>query len=155
MKIINVLHYLSHLRWVFMIWMGILLIQVFFFHPGNAVKITGNIMFLSGIMMGFISLSDNSKMSKKEMTSLLNPKFVKRQLNFLFTGVVVLIFISLLFFSIRFLIPVAEKQVLSDFTKLGYDCLVMLLGFLCLIKQMIEQADYVKNLNNSPSESRV
>jgi hypothetical protein len=131
-----------------MIWMSVLMIQVFFFHPENVIRITGNILFLSGIMLGFVSLSDNSKMSKKEMASLSNHKFVKRQLIFLFTGVVLLILISLLFFSIRFLFPVADKLVVSDFTKLGYDCLVMLLGFLCLIKQLIEQADYVRNQNN-------
>ena len=146
-KIFKLLHPLSHLKWVFMIWMIVLIVQIFFFKPANPIEKTGTVIFISGIMMGFISLADITRITDKEKKFLSNPKYVNRQIKLLLSGVIVLAFISLLFFSVRFLFPTADSSFIRGFTKLGYDCLVMILGFLCLIKQVIEQANYVNNLN--------
>jgi hypothetical protein len=123
-----------------------LMLYIFIMTPANSVQLTGTVISLAGIMMGLASLSDITRISEKEKKALLKPNNVKRQLFFLFIGVAVLIAISTLFFSLRFIFPKAEQPFIKDFTKLGYDCLVMILGFLCLIKQFADQVTYAKDL---------
>jgi hypothetical protein len=120
----------------------------------NAItpKEVGTAIFLAGIMMGLASLSDVKKMSKKEKSDLSNPKTRKYQFIALFAGVIVLILISALFLSLKFIFPAAEESFLNDFAKLGYDCLVMMLGFLCLIKQHIDRLEYVQSLTKVSSQ---
>lgn len=113
----------------------------------NTPSSVGNAIFIAGIMMGFTSLSNTSKMSKRQMEKLSNQKYVKFQFVGFFSSVAILVFVSILFFSVRLIFPSAEQSVLNDFTKLGYDCLVMLLGILCLVKQFTDQVDYVKSRN--------
>ena len=149
MRIIKLLHVLSHLKWIFLIWMMALMVYIFFFYTENPIKLVGTVIFLAGIMMGFDGLSDITKISEKEKKALLNFNYVKRQRTFLFVGTIVLMLISVLFFSVVLLFPVADKSLIADFTKLGYDCLVMILGLLCLVKQITEKAIYVNSLNNN------
>lgn len=145
MRIVYVLHLLSHLRWFFLFWMIGQLIFIFSDISNNTPSSVGNTIFIAGLMMGFTSLSDTSRMGKKQMEKLRSQKYVKFQFIGFFSSVAILVFVSILFFSVRFIFPSAEKTVLNDFTKLGYDCLVMLLGILCLVKQFIDQVDYVKS----------
>ena len=145
MRIVSVLHLLSHLRWFFLIWMIGQLIFIFSDISNNTPSSVGNAIFIAGLLMGFTSLSDSARMSKKQMEKLRNPKFVKFQFIGFFSSVAILVLVSMLFFSVRFIFSSAEQSVLNDFTKLGYDCLVMLLGILCLIKQFTDQVDYVKS----------
>jgi uncharacterized protein YacL len=112
----------------------------------NPIQLIGRVVFISGIMMGFASLSDISKISDSQKNKLLNPKYVKAIFAYFFVGVIILIIISILFISLKFVYPTADKTILNDFNKLGYDALVLLLGFLCLIKQFTEQVEYVKNI---------
>jgi len=146
MKILKILHLLSYLRWFFLVWMLSLMIYIFYYHPENPQLLVGQIIYLTGIMMCFASLSDTSKLSEKQKKDLSNPKLVKGQFIFMFAGIIVLILISALFLTQRYIQPEADKSIINDFTKLGYDCLVMMLGMLCLIKQLAEQVNYVKKL---------
>ena len=149
MNMIRVLHYLSHLRWLFMGWIVALLLYIFFFKPENGVQLTGTVLVISGLMMGFTSLSDVERISKKERKDLSNPKAIKIQYISLFCAVIVVLVISVVFLSLRFIYPSADKSFIIDFTKLGYDCLVMILGILCLVKQHAEKVNYVKWLNDN------
>lgn len=135
---------LSFLKWFFLFWMLGLLIDIFIFKPDDSLQKVGTVLFLSGIMMGFSSLSDITKVSKKERKSLANPKYVKWRIHFFVCGIIILVLISLLFFSTGVLFPKGDPLIADDFKNLGYDCLVMILGFLCLIKQFTEQVEYVK-----------
>ena len=146
MRTIKILHFISHFRWLFFVWMMSLMIYIFLYQAGNIPQMVGTVIFLAGIMMGLTSLSDITKVSEKEKKELSNPKLIKRQLIFFFVGVIVLILISALFLSLRLIFPGADEAILKDFTKLGYDCLVMMLGFLCLIKQFIDKVEFVKGL---------
>jgi hypothetical protein len=145
MNIVKVLHIISHLRWIFLIWMVSLMMYVFFFNPDNPIQLVGQILFISGIMMGLTSLSDVSKMSKKQIKELSNPKKSRLQLIMLLSGVIIIVLISSLFFSLRLLFPEANADYIKSFTRLGFDCLVMMLGMLCLIKQYTDQVAYAQN----------
>jgi len=146
MKTIKILHLLSFLKWFFLLWMLGLLIDVFVFKADDSLQKVGTIVFLSGIIMGFSGLSDITKVSKKEKIAISNPKYVKRRFLFFAVGIVVLVLICILFFSVGVIFPKGDPLLVDDFRDLGYNCLVMLLGFLCLIKQFTEQAEYVKNI---------
>jgi hypothetical protein len=125
-----------------------LIAYIFISKPGNPIPIVGTVVFISGIMMGFTSLSDTATLTKKEKKDLANPKAVKIQYISLFTAATIVVFVSTLFLSVKFIFPEASKSFIKDFSKLGYDCLVLLLGILCLIKQHAEKVNYVKNLNS-------
>jgi len=148
MKILKTLHILSHFRWLFLIWMIVLIAYIFISKPENPVSLVGTVIFISGIMMGFTSLSDTAKLTKKEKKDLANPKAVKNQYISLLTAAIIVVFVSALFLSVRFIFPLANESFKNDFTNLGYDCLVLLLGILCLFKQHAEKVNYVKSLNN-------
>jgi hypothetical protein len=152
MKIVRILHIISHLRWIFLIWMVSLIIYIFFSNPDNPIQLVGQVLFISGIMMGLASLSDVSKMSKKQIKDLSDPRNSKRQNIVMFSVAILLVLISVLFFSLRLIYPNANESYLNSFTKLGYDCLVMLLGFLCIIKQLTDQVAYAQNLNKGKDE---
>ena len=99
--------------------------------------------------MGLTSLSDVTKMPKKQIRDLSNPRNSKIQFMVMFAGVLILVMISVLFLSLKIIYPNANELYLKSFTRLGYDCLVMLIGFLCLIKQLTDQVSYVQSLNNN------
>lgn len=146
MKTIKIFHLLSFLKWLFLLWLLGLLIDIFIFKPDDSLQKIGTVLSVSGIMMGFSSLSDITKVSKKEKRALSNPKYVKWRVHFFVLGIVILFLISMLFFSVGVLFPKGDPLLVDDFRNLGYDCLVMILGFLCLIKQFTEQVEYVKNI---------
>lgn len=144
MNITKFLHLASHFRWLFFIWMMVSVPYLAINSSDNPIRLIGRAVFFSGIMMGFASLSDISKISGSQKKKLLNPKYVKAIFAYFFVGVIVLIIISLMFISLKYIYPTADKTILVEFNKLGYDALVMLLGFLCLIKQFTEQVEYVR-----------
>jgi len=148
-KIIQLLHFISHLRWVFLIWLLGLLIFIFFFHPNDPIQKTGQVLYICGIMMGLASLSDVTKISKKQIKELSNPGNVNKQFFALIAAVSILVLISLLFFAQPLIHPSAEKNLIAAFTKLGFDCLVVMLGIFCLLKQLTEKVNYVKSLTNN------
>jgi len=147
MKIIKVLHFLSHLKWLFGVWMIFLIFFIFINQPDNMIQLTGTAIFISGIMMGFASLSDTTKISAKEKKDLSNQKVSKRLLIFFLVIILLVGLISILFLFLRFIKPETDKSLLNDFTKLGYDGLVMMLGLLCLMKQLADKVKYVQSLD--------
>lgn len=149
MKISKALHFISHFRWLFAVWMIVLIVRVYFFESDNPVPLVGTVILLSGIMMGLTSLSDITKISVKEKKELLNPKNVKRIFTVYFAALIFMVLISILFLSLKYLFPSADESLLKDFANLGYDCLVSILGFLTIIKQYADKVDYAKGLNNN------
>lgn len=152
MNIVKVLHIISHLRWIFLLWMVSLMMYIFFYHPDNSIQLVGQVLFISGIMMGLTSLSDVSKMSKKQIKELSDPKKSRLQLILLLLAVIIIVLISILFFSLRLLFPEANADYIKSFTRLGFDCLVLMLGMLCLIKQYTDQLAFAQNLVIHDSE---
>ncbi len=143
MDIKNILHYASYLKWGFLIAVIILIFYSLIVLPENLISIIGIIIFLTGIQMGLDSLSDIDKMSKKEMKFFSNTKNVKRQKIIVLSSIVVLVIVSLLFLSLKFIFP--SKPIFNDFFDLGLDCWAMILGLLCLIKSIYEKDDFVKS----------
>lgn len=152
MNIVKALHIISHLRWIFLLWMVSLMMYIFFYHPYNSLQLVGQVLFISGIMMGLTSLSDVSKMSKKQINELSNPRKSRLQLIMLISGVIIIVLISTYFFLLRFLFPDANADYIKSFTRLGFDCLVMMLGMLCLIKQYADQLAYAQSQSIHDSE---
>jgi len=145
MNMNKVFHMLSHLRWLFFVWLLLYLPYNFIYHAENVVQITGTGLFIAGIMMGFVSLSDVTKISQKQKKELSNPKYTKAVFIYYFGSIIFLALISLLFLTLRFIFPTADKSLIEEFSSLGYDTLVLLLGVLCLLKQFTEQFTYVKS----------
>lgn len=149
MKITNVLHLLSHLKWIFCIWMVVLMLNIFINKPENTVQMVGRVLFISGLMMGFSSLSDISKLSDKEINDLKNQKIIRGFYVFFLFILIVVGMVSGLFFGFRVIYPDATISLKNDFSKLGYDCLVLMLGLLCLVKQVTDKIAYVRNLHKN------
>ncbi|MGE0088275.1 MAG: hypothetical protein AB7S50_02225 [Bacteroidales bacterium] len=148
MKVIAILHKLSYLKWVFVLWMIGLMAYIFIWSPENPIQLVGQVIFISGIAMGLTSLSDTTKITEKQVRDLSNPKTTKKLFVIFFVSIIFLFVISLFFHIQRFIHPEANKSILNDFTKLGYDCLVMVLGLLCLVKQLADQIKYVNSMNS-------
>ncbi|RPH31438.1 MAG: hypothetical protein EHM93_13555 [Bacteroidales bacterium] len=147
------LHYLSYLKFVFFIWMMALTVYAYIIPPNKElIPITGNIMLLLGVFMGFEGLSDVERLSEREKKKLSNPKHVKRLSVILFIAFIGSIVLSLYFFFLKYIFKDINPDYLSDFKRLGSDCLVMGLGFLCLLKLLYDQEKYVKSLESKTEE---
>ncbi|NQU86403.1 MAG: hypothetical protein HQ541_11635 [Mariniphaga sp.] len=144
MKLQKTLHAISHFKWFFLAWMIVLIAYVFVYLPENKISIVGSAIFLSGIFMGLESLSDIEKMSVKEKKQFLKPGYVKRASFLILSCVAFLILVSILFLTVSLIITSNNASMAKDFANLGYDCLAMILGFLCLLKQIHEKAKFVK-----------
>jgi len=98
--------------------------------------------------MGFEGLSDVEKMSEKEKKKILNPKHVKRMAYIFLIAFIYSVAMSIFFYSIKYILKDINPEYIQDFTRLGSDCLVMGLGFLCLLKLLYDKESYVKSINN-------
>ena len=143
MDIKETLHYASYLKWLFLAAAIILIFYSFIVLPENLISIIGTVIFLLGIQMGLDSLSDIEKMSEKEKSNYTTPNFVKIQRIIISSSIVVLIIISILFLSLKFIFP--SKPLFNDFFDLGLDCWAMILGLLCLLKSIYDKNDFVKS----------
>lgn len=143
------LHYLSHLKWLFFIWMMALTVYAYTMPKDKElISTTGNILILLGVFMGFESLSDVERMSVREKKKLSNPKHVKQLALTFFIAFIGSVVISLFFFFNKYIYKDMNPEYLSDITRLGSDCLVMGFGFLCLLKLLYDKESYVKSLNS-------
>ena len=147
MKIKQTLKILSHLKWLFLVWMIVLIIQVFLSVPNIEISQIGAAIFLSGIFMGLESLGDSYSLSEREKKFYSQKKIVKIQGSIITTGAILLFIISLFFLSLKFLFPQMDAELLNDFSDLAYDCLAMMLGFLCLLKQIRDKELAYKSLD--------
>jgi len=142
MKISTLLHYASHLKWLVLLWMLVLIISVFFDSTLNIIEITSKSLFIAGVYMTLDSLTDISKISEKDKILYTNPKIVKRQKQIFISGAVLLFIISILFFTIKFFSN-PNNATIEDISNLGKDTIVMMLGFLCLLKNVYDKEEYV------------
>ncbi|MDX5585443.1 MAG: hypothetical protein QNK20_11070 [Aureibaculum sp.] len=143
MNLKNTLHYASYMKWAFLLAAIILIFYSLIVLPENLISIIGIIVFLVGIHMGLDSLSDMEKMSEKEKNFYRNIKYVKNQRIIVLSSIVVLVIISLLFLSLKFIFP--SKPLFNDFFDLGLDCWAMILGLLCLLKSIYDKNEFVKS----------
>jgi hypothetical protein len=148
MNFIKYLHFLSHLKWLFGAWMIGLMLYFYICHPSSQIYWVGKMLFAGGLMMNFMSFTDNTKLTPKTIKTLSDPEKSKRTLLFLSVSAGLVLLCGLLFLSTKYIFPQGEQSIVTDLTNLGYDSLVFFVGFLALIKQHIETIEYVKTLNN-------
>jgi len=149
MDIKKTLHYISYVNWAFLISEIILILYCFIILPENLVSIVGIVIFITGIQMGLASLSDIEKMSEKEKSRYKDINYVKKQSIIILSGVVVLVIISLLFLSLKFVFPTKNTALYNAFFDLGLDCWALILGLLCLLKNTHEKFGFVKSTNKT------
>lgn len=152
MDLKKTLHKLSYLKWIFLIALIILILYCFIVLPENLVRIIGIILFIAGIWLGFDSLSDISKMPQKEVIRYNNTNYVKQQSIAIISTIIVLVLISFLFLSLKFVFTSKNTLLFNDFFDLGLNCWAMILGLLCLLKGVYEKANFANaQLNNQQS----
>ena len=142
----NILHNISHLKWVFLTVVIILTLYSFINRPENLISIVGLITFLAGIQMGLDSLSDVKKLSLKEQKRYKDKLFVKIQRRFILFSIAVLFLISTMFISLKFIFPSSNHDLFNEFFNLGLDCWALILGLLCLLKSSYDKHSYVNSL---------
>ncbi len=145
MDLKNTLHKLSYLKWLFLTSQIILIFYCFIFLPDNLVTIIGIIIFITGIWLGFDSLSDIAKMSQKEQDRYRNTNYAKQQFKLILSAMVLLVLISFLFLSLKFIFPTKNISLFNDFFDLGLDCWAFILGLLCLLKSIYDKDNFVKS----------
>lgn len=101
--------------------------------------------------MGLESLSDIEKMDEKERKFFANARFVKRQAFLLLSSALILFVISMLFLSMPVFFPRMNPKLLDEFSALGDDSMVMMLGLFCLLKTLLDKESFVRSL---PSASK-
>lgn len=138
------LHRLSHLKWLAFLWTIVQLYRAFSVFPNVDFSIIGNILYLSGIYLGLDSLVDSQRLSAAEKEQFRNEKFVRRLTRFVFLSIFFLIFIGVLFIVAGFAFPSMSESMSASLTQLGYDCLVTMLGMLCLLKSIRDKAKSVE-----------
>lgn len=136
----DILHFASHLKWVFIGAVLILTVYSFIVIPDNLISLIGVIIFLTGIYTGLESLGSMEKMSEKEITIFKNKKYVKTQSIILLSAIGLLIMISLLFLSLKFIFP--DVILFNDFFDVGLDCWALILGLLCLLKSIYDKHSF-------------
>ncbi len=141
MNIENTLHKISHLKWVFLLIEIFLIIYAFriISQPENLINTIGIIIFISGIHLGLESLSDVSKMSKKQIKKFQEIKNATTQTKTLLIAIVILAIISLLFFSLKFIGSERNENLFNEFFNLGLNIWALILGLLCLIKSIYDK----------------
>jgi len=142
------LRLLSHLKWLFLIWMLVLIVLIFINVPNVNITQIGTVIFLCGIFMGLESLGDSSDLTAKEIALYSNKRYVIIQSSILIAGAITVLIISLFFLSLRFIFPSMNADLLDNFSELAFDCMALMLGFLCMIKQMRDKETAYKNSIN-------
>lgn len=148
MNIVNTLHKISHLKWVFLIAELFLIFYAFKIssQSENLVATIGMIILVAGIQLGLESLSDITKMSKKEIKKYQVRKNVKIQSKYILSAIIFLAIISLLFFSLKFIGSKRNESIFNEFFNLGLNLWALILGLLCLLKNIYDKDNFVKSL---------
>lgn len=151
MNIIRTLHKISYLKYLFLIAEIFLIIYAFIISSDSVglVSIIGVIILVTGIQLGLESLGDVTKMSDKEIRKYQTEKNVKARYKLIFYTIVVLILISLLFFSLKFLGSLRNKALFNEFFNLGLNLWALILGLLCLLKYIHDKETFANaKINN-------
>lgn len=146
MKIINIFHYLSHARWIFLIWALFLMVQAFY-HPNlYALSNTGLAIFLAGLFLGFLGFSDIEKLSKKEKKDFANPKSIKISSIILLVVAGYVFIMGIYFMNIKLIKPLIKENIAIELKTVGYHCFALGFGFLCYLKLIFDKYKYYKSL---------
>lgn len=146
MKIINIFHYISHARWIFLIWAVYLMVQIFIHPYLYALSNTGLAIFLVGLFLGFWGFSDIEKLSKKTKKDFANPKSIK------ISSIIILVLagysfmMGIYFMNIKFMRPAINENVAIELKTVGYHCLALGFGFLCYMKMLFDKYKYYQSL---------
>ena len=87
------------------------------------------------------------KMSEKNKLRFKDQKFVKIQSISILIGFGLLVLISILFLSLKFIAPEKNILMFNNFFDLGLDCWALILGFLCILKSIHDKHVYALSLN--------
>lgn len=141
MNIVNTLHKISHLKWVFLLAEIYLIFYAFTIssQPENIVNTIGMLLLVAGIQLGLESLSDVKKMSQKEIKKYQERKNVKIQAKVIYFSILILAVISLLFFSLKFFGSERNKTMFNAFFSIGLNLWALILGLLCLLKNIYDK----------------
>jgi hypothetical protein len=146
MKIINIFHYISHARWIFLIWMLFLLVQIFINPIHYALSNTGLVVFLAGLFLGFLGFSDIEKLSKKDKKDFSNPKTIKIGSIFILFWAGFIFISGIYFMNIRLIKPGIKENMATEIKTVGYHCFALGFGFLCYLKLMFDKYKYYQSL---------
>jgi len=61
--------------------------------------------------------------------------------------VILVLVISLFFLSLQFIFPSMDANLLENFSALAFDCLALMLGLLCFLKQIRDKEKTFDSLN--------
>ena len=145
MNLTLTLHRISHLKWVFLI-AQVGLIGYCFMMPDNLITMIGVLIYVSGVQLGLQSLSDVERMSANEIARFQIEGHAEQQSKFLLTSIVILIAISVLFMSLRFVF--GERAMFTEFFSLGLDCWALILGILCMLKYIMDKKAHATSLSS-------
>lgn len=146
MKIINIFHYLSHARWIFLIWALFLMVAEYFHPSSHFLSNIGLSIFLAGLFLGFEGFSDIEKLSKKEKKDFANPKSIKIS-SIIFLVVAGYVFIQGIYFmNIKLIQPEIKENMAIEIKTVGYHCFALGFGFLCYLKLIFDKYKYYKSL---------
>ena len=148
MNIVNTLHKISHLKWVFLIAELFLIFYAFKVSAQSEklVATIGMIILVAGIQLGLESLSDITKMSKREIERYREQKNVKLRSKYILSAIIFLAIISLLFFSLKFIGSKKNESIFNEFFNLGLNLWALILGLLCLLKNIYDKDNFVRSL---------
>lgn len=146
MNVNNILHKLSYLKWLFFMAEIVLILYCLIVMPEDLISYIGIIIFITGIHLGLDSLSDVEHMSTSEKNRFRNGNYASALSKFILIGIVVLILISMLFFSLKFIGSTRNAALFDEFFNLGLNLWALILGLLCLLKSVNDKQQYVGGL---------
>ena len=149
MDLKKTLHKLSYLKWIFLIALIILILYCFIVLPENLVRIIGIILFIAGIWLGLDSLSDISKMPQKEVIRYNNIKYVKQQSIAIISTIIVLVLISFLFLSLKFVFTSKNTLLFDDFFDFQMDIFPINMFFFVYSDKILHNKNFFYSLTKT------
>lgn len=146
MKIISIFHYLSHARWIFLIWSMFLMVSEYFHPSSHFLSNVGLAIFLAGLFLGFWGFSDIEKLSKKDKKDFSNPKTIKIGSIFILFWAGFIFISGIYFMNIRLVKPGIKENIAMELKTVGYHCFALGFGFLCYLKLMFDKYKYYQSL---------
>ena len=143
MELNNLLHKISHIKWLFFVIEVVLIAYCFIALPDNLITYIGVLIFITGIHLGLDSLSDIEKMSVKEFNKFRNASYARGLFRFILLMIALLVIISLLFFSLKFFGSERNQSLFNEFFNLGLNLWALILGLFCVLKNVNDKQKYV------------
>ena len=150
MNVVTTLHRISLLKWIFLLAEMYLIMYAFTVgsQPEILIATIGKLILVAGIYLGLESLSDVTKMSKKEIKMYQVRKNIKTQSTLIFISIAVLAIISMLFFSLKLFGSTRNETLFNEFFNMGLNLWALILGLLCLLKSIHDKDSFSKSQLN-------